>query len=353
MVIFGVSKINWIMINNDYINGRGSYRKLADKYGISATSIGKRARLEGWAEQREKQLHKSYTKVAQKTADRIAEREADRVARLLGTTDKLQDALERAADELDRQMVKSRTRTRETVYGGAQAPESGKPVKETVREEEQIEIAEGLIDRLGLQQLKNETVEYKGEQIPRYVAQQRMREMERSVRKYRREAAVASDERAVSLLEKEREARARYVDFCKETGLKEQPERFRTANIGGGLTGDLKDGNINYNSLPKTLRLPDETLKQTVNVDLPLIHGVVPAGAKLTSVTVIAGNGTSTRIRDIKRLCDTYPEGGDREGWQKKAGKVIADNFIYEIHWYENSGFVFPNEIKLKGARKT
>ncbi|MDD6236378.1 MAG: helix-turn-helix domain-containing protein, partial [Clostridiales bacterium] len=88
----GVSKINWIKIKNDYINGRGSYRKLADKYGISATSIGKRARLEGWAEQREKQLHKSYTKVAQKTADRIAEREADRVARLLGTTDKLQDA---------------------------------------------------------------------------------------------------------------------------------------------------------------------------------------------------------------------------------------------------------------------
>ena len=183
------------------------------------------------AEQREKQLHKSYTKAAQKTADRIAEREADRVARLLGTTDKLQDALERAADELDRQMVKSRTRTRETVYGGAQAPESGKPVKETVREEEQIEIAEGLIDRLGLQQLKNETVEYKGEQIPRYVAQQRMREMERNVRRYRREAAVADDERAAGFLEKEREARARYVDFCKETGLKEQPERFRSANV--------------------------------------------------------------------------------------------------------------------------
>ena len=37
--------------------------------------------------------------------------------------------------------------------------------------------------------------------------------------------------RADGLLEKEREARARYVDFCKETGLKEQPERFRSANI--------------------------------------------------------------------------------------------------------------------------
>lgn len=82
-----------------------------------------------------------------------------------------------------------------------------------------------------LEQLKNETVEYKGEQIPRYVAQQRMREMERNVRRYRREAAVADDERAAGFLEKEREARARYVDFCKETGLKEQPERFRSANV--------------------------------------------------------------------------------------------------------------------------
>lgn len=149
----GVSKINWIKIRNDYINGRGSYRKLADKYGISATSISKRAKLEGWVEQREKQLRKNSAKIAQKTADRIAEREANRVARLLGTTDRLQDALERAADELDRQMVKSRTRTRETVYGGVQAPESGKPVRETIREEEHIEIVDGLIDRLGLQQL--------------------------------------------------------------------------------------------------------------------------------------------------------------------------------------------------------
>ena len=55
--------------------------------------------------------------------------------------------------------------------------------------------------------------------------------MARNVRKYRREAAVAGEERAVGLLEKEREARARYVDFCKETGLKEQPERFRSANM--------------------------------------------------------------------------------------------------------------------------
>lgn len=95
-----------------------------------------------------------------------------------------------------------------------------------------------------LEQLKNETVEYKGEQLPRYVAQQRMREMERNVRRYRREAAVADDERAAGFLEKEREARARYVDFCKETGLKEQPERFRVASSSDGLTGSGKDGNI-------------------------------------------------------------------------------------------------------------
>ena len=79
-----------------------------------------------------------------------------------------------------------------------------------------------------LEQVKNETVEYDGESMPRYEAQQRMRELERNVRKYRREAAVASGERAAGFLEKEREARARYMDFCKETGLKEQPERFKS-----------------------------------------------------------------------------------------------------------------------------
>lgn len=149
----GISKINWIKIRNDYINGRGSYRKLADKYGISATSISKRAKLEGWVEQREKQLRKNSVKMAQKTADRIAEREASRVARLLETTDKLQEALERAADELDRQTVRNRVRTKRVLYGGAQTPESGRITGEVVREEERVEVVEGCVDRKGLQQL--------------------------------------------------------------------------------------------------------------------------------------------------------------------------------------------------------
>ena len=58
------------------------------------------------------------------------------------------------------------------------------------------------------------------------------------------------------LFEREREAKARYVDFCKETGLKEQPERFRVANAGDGL-------NVNYQKVEKA-KWTEMTLSDSV-----------------------------------------------------------------------------------------
>ena len=104
----GGKKIDWIKIRNDYINGRGSYRKLADKYGVSLSTLKDKAAREEWVRQREEHQTRIRTKADRKTADKIAEREASRVARLLETTDKLQEALERAADELDRQTVRNK-----------------------------------------------------------------------------------------------------------------------------------------------------------------------------------------------------------------------------------------------------
>ena len=149
----GGKKIDWIRIRNDYINGRGSYRKLADKYGVSLSTLKDKAAREEWVRQREEHQTRIRIKADRKTADRIAEREASRVARLLETTDKLQEALERAADELDRQTVRNRVRTKRVLYGGAQTPESGRITGEVVREEERVEVVEGCVDRKGLQQL--------------------------------------------------------------------------------------------------------------------------------------------------------------------------------------------------------
>ena len=92
-------------------------------------------------------------------------------------------------------------------------------------------------------------------------------------------------------------------------------------------------------------------IPHTVAVNLPKIQGVVPKGAATVEVYTMAGDGTSTPIRDLKRLYATYPEYGDASSWKKKSGTVYAKNHHYVVHWYENTKGVPPDEIKLKGAK--
>ena len=113
------------------------------------------------------------------------------------------------------------------------------------------------------------------------------------------------------------------------------------------------DGIIKAESgLPKCVSLPDEVLKAAAEVEFDNLHGIVPKGSGLSDVYVMAGNGTSTPIRDLKRLYALYPEAGPPSGWQKKSGTVTTGNFRYVVHWYENNGIVPSNEIKTKGVGK-
>ena len=106
----------------------------------------------------------------------------------------------------------------------------------------------------------------------------------------------------------------------------------------------------NNSHLPKKAKLPDEKIKQTVDVALPLIQGVVPKNANATNVYVMAGKSTSTRIKDIRRLSNTY--GGRPANWQKKSADVYGENFKYVVHWYENNGIAPEQEFIIKGVKK-
>ena len=101
--------------------------------------------------------------------------------------------------------------------------------------------------------------------------------------------------------------------------------------------------------LPRRLDLPDEILQRTVDVSLPELHGIVPEGSALQEVKIMAGEGTSSPIRDVARLYATYPDAGPFESWQKKTGTAFAKHYRYVVHWYENGGTVPVNEVKLKG----
>ena len=208
-----------------------------------------------------------------------------------------------------------------------------------------------------------------------YAESQEQRRLEREIRYSKQKAAMMEAAGDKEGFEKEavkiREKQADYNAFCKKTGRTKRLDRTQVFEYNKSISGKVtsinrkRDKNIfavksgsyqndiSSSGLPKVIKLPNETLKQTANVNLPNIHAVVPKGAELSSVVAIAGAGTSSPIKDIQRLVSKYPSFGDANGWQKKSGVTITDNFRYEIHWYENTGGVPSGEVKAKGVKRT
>lgn len=65
--------VDWLAIRNDYINGGGSYRKLAEKYGVSFNTLKDKAVEEGWKSLKEEHHNKTTTKAQQKTEEKISD----------------------------------------------------------------------------------------------------------------------------------------------------------------------------------------------------------------------------------------------------------------------------------------
>jgi hypothetical protein len=90
---------DWQKIKTEYITTDTSYRKLAQKYGVSYNAIGNRSRDEKWQDLRDQHLSKTMTK----TMNAISSKQADRAAKLFSVSDKLLDkvqALLEADEEL-------------------------------------------------------------------------------------------------------------------------------------------------------------------------------------------------------------------------------------------------------------
>lgn len=143
--------VDWLAIRNDYINGGGSYRKLAEKYGVPLRTIAMRGKDEKWPEARVEQRNKIATKLQQKTADAIVKKEVKRAKRMMGIHDQLLDKLEQAVSELNMAQVTNKKKTKVIEYRNGKRPD--KPTKETVTENEEILAVSSIVDRKGLQQI--------------------------------------------------------------------------------------------------------------------------------------------------------------------------------------------------------
>ena len=82
--------MDWSKLKREYIAGGTSYRKLAEKYGVSFSTLRKVAAKEGWTELRDKARAKTDTKLT----DLISDQQAERYKRLQDVTDMLLDNLE-------------------------------------------------------------------------------------------------------------------------------------------------------------------------------------------------------------------------------------------------------------------
>ena len=86
---------DWQKIKTEYITTDTSYRKLAQKYGVSYNAIGNRSRQENWQELRDQHLTKTMTK----TMNAIASQQASRASRLQTVADKLLTKVEQLIED--------------------------------------------------------------------------------------------------------------------------------------------------------------------------------------------------------------------------------------------------------------
>lgn len=217
-----------------------------------------------------------------------------------------------------------------------------------------------------------------------YALSQQQRAMERKLREEKRDLAVmkaqGADEAAIQAQrERVNRASAQIDDFCDEHGLPRRRNReympFRATwpDENGGQVTRFDGGYIDANAVPPekggtvsglTQKVEDamlgvpktvhqvtvETMPTTLTVNAGGAQGVIPAGATIEDVVIIAGRGTSTSIRDQRRLESVYPE--LKNGWSKKSGTVKGNYYAYQVHWYENGSTIPEDEIKGKGLKR-
>ena len=139
-----MAEINWIDVRTEYITTLTSYRKLADKYGVSFRTLSERAKQEGWRDARAAFCENLVTKAVQKAENR----QADRMARIDKAADRLLSKIERAIDELDLVIATDKVKIKEVEYTDPEG--RGKPVKEVVEERETVKTVSVMVDRAGL-----------------------------------------------------------------------------------------------------------------------------------------------------------------------------------------------------------
>lgn len=143
-----MSHVDWEKIKAEYLQGGTSYRKLADKHGVSFSTLEKRARSENWAEQRKDVSEEAATKARQKIVSQRAKdiELLDRSRTLL--IQKLHRTIEKFPDIPGNRMEQSVTEFIGADDEPEEKPKKKSPKQKTVRFESDLMKMVQTLDKL-------------------------------------------------------------------------------------------------------------------------------------------------------------------------------------------------------------
>lgn len=94
--------IDWATVKAEYVSGTMSAAKLADRYGISVSSISKKCASEHWQELRKQNQSETANKIAKKINTEKVKKTVREIDRVVAVASKLITKLNRAVNELDK-----------------------------------------------------------------------------------------------------------------------------------------------------------------------------------------------------------------------------------------------------------
>lgn len=181
--------MDWKRIEAEYIAGGTSLRKLAERYGVSFSTIQKKSMEEKWGDLRKKSRRKTEEKIIESVSNKKAKNAVDKLSRVSDLTDKLLDKIERAIEELDIQLYKDVVKTKLIEYNNELRPD--KPTKETIHEEEKVIEVKSIVDRSGLKAIASSLRDIK--EIQMFKTELDKQEQEARIKKLQKEAGIGDD----------------------------------------------------------------------------------------------------------------------------------------------------------------
>ena len=95
--------MDWKRIKAEYIAGGTSYRKLAEKYGVSFNTLKTHAVEEQWHKLRQQKDKKATTKIVESLSDK----DADKAVNIIDVADKLLDKISEYVETIPLDMMSS------------------------------------------------------------------------------------------------------------------------------------------------------------------------------------------------------------------------------------------------------